>query len=67
MPFGVGPAEMIIVLIVVLLVMGPKRLPGVGRQLGTGMREFKEAVTGESRAEDDVVAALDPVVEREVR
>jgi len=38
--------ELIIVLVIVLLIFGPKRLPGLGRQLGTGMREFKESVTG---------------------
>jgi sec-independent protein translocase protein TatA len=43
---NIGPLELIIVLIVVLLVVGPKRLPGLGRQLGTGMREFKESISG---------------------
>jgi sec-independent protein translocase protein TatA len=38
--------ELIIVLVIVLLIFGPKRLPGLGKQLGTGMREFKESVTG---------------------
>ena len=43
---SIGPMEMIIVLAIALLVLGPKRLPQVGRQLGSGMREFKGAITG---------------------
>jgi len=45
--------ELIIVLVIVLLIFGPKRLPGLGRQLGTGMREFKESVTGKGGADDE--------------
>ena len=70
MPGGIGPLELGIVLLIVLVVFGPKRLPSLGRQLGSGMREFKDSITGKSRDEDDerpqVVAASDtqPVVER---
>ena len=46
MPFGVGPTELIILLIVVLLLFGAKRVPEIGRSVGKGMREFKDAVTG---------------------
>ena len=46
MPFGVGFPELIILLIVLLLVFGAKRLPEMGRSLGKGMREFKECVSG---------------------
>jgi sec-independent protein translocase protein TatA len=49
--FGVGPTELIIVLVVALLIFGPKRLPDLGRSLGRGMREFKESVTGADRDE----------------
>lgn len=42
---GIGPTEIIIVLVIALLVLGPKRLPGLGKSLGTGMREFKESVS----------------------
>jgi sec-independent protein translocase protein TatA len=42
---SIGPTELIIVLAIVLLIFGPKRLPGLGRQLGTGMREFKDSIT----------------------
>ncbi len=45
MPFGIGPLEIIIVLVIVLLIFGPKRLPDLGRSLGRGMREFKDSVT----------------------
>ena len=40
--------DLIVVLVFVLLIFGPKRLPGLGRQLGQGIREFKESITGES-------------------
>ena len=43
--------DVIVVLVIVLLVMGPKRLPQLGKGLGHGMREFKEGITGESKAE----------------
>jgi sec-independent protein translocase protein TatA len=50
---NIGPVELIIILVILLLVFGPKRLPGLGKQLGTGMREFKESVTGKDRDDDD--------------
>jgi sec-independent protein translocase protein TatA len=50
---GIGPTELIIVLVIVLLIFGPKRLPGLGKQLGSGMREFKDSISGNSRDEDD--------------
>jgi sec-independent protein translocase protein TatA len=46
MPFSVGPMELAIVLIVALVILGPKRLPGAARSLGRGMREFKDSLTG---------------------
>ena len=46
MPFGVGFPELIILLIVLLLVFGAKRLPEMGRSLGKGMREFKDSISG---------------------
>ena len=49
MPFGIGIWELLILLLVLLLVFGPKRLPEMGRQLGKGMREFKDSVSGEGR------------------
>jgi len=51
---NIGPTELIIVLVIVLLIFGPKRLPGLGKQLGTGMREFKDSIAGKGgRDEDD--------------
>ena len=50
---NIGPTELIIVLVIVLLIFGPKRLPGLGRQLGSGMREFKESITGKDKDDDD--------------
>ena len=55
---SVGPLELLIVLGIVLLIFGPKRLPGLGRQLGTGLREFKDSVTGGSD-DDERDAATD--------
>jgi sec-independent protein translocase protein TatA len=46
MPFGVSLPELIILLVVLLLVFGAKRLPEMGRSLGKGMREFKDGVSG---------------------
>jgi sec-independent protein translocase protein TatA len=43
---NVGPTELIIVLVVALLILGPKRLPAAARSLGHGMREFKDSITG---------------------
>lgn len=53
MPFGIGIWEIAILLLVALLVFGPKRLPEMGRSLGRGMREFKDSVGGKSVDDDD--------------
>ena len=55
MPGWIGPWEIAILLVIVLLVFGPKRLPEMGRSLGRGMREFKNSVT-----HDDVDALAVP-------
>ena len=44
--------DLIIVLVIVLLIFGPKRLPGLGKQLGQGMREFKDSITGNSKDDE---------------
>ena len=44
--------DLIVVLVIVLLIFGPKRLPGLGKQLGTGLREFKESITGENKDDE---------------
>jgi sec-independent protein translocase protein TatA len=45
---SIGPLELAIVLLIVLVIFGPKRLPGLGRSLGSGMREFKDSITGKT-------------------
>ena len=52
-----GPLEIIVVLVIVLVIFGPKRLPDLGRSLGRGMREFKDSVTGKDKEQEQ----LDPV------
>ena len=62
MPFNnIGPMELIIVLVIALLVIGPKRLPEVGKSLGRGMREFKESISGERRDDEDDVDVSPPL------
>jgi sec-independent protein translocase protein TatA len=46
MPFGISIWELMILLVVLLLIFGAKRLPEMGRSLGKGMREFKDSVSG---------------------
>ena len=53
----VGITGLIVILIVALLVFGPKRLPEIGRSLGKGMREFKDSISGNS---NDKAAELPP-------
>ena len=50
---NIGPLELVIVLAIVLLIFGPKKLPQLGRSLGGGLREFKGAVTGKTKDDDD--------------
>jgi sec-independent protein translocase protein TatA len=56
--FDVSPIQILIVLAIALLIFGPKRLPGMGRDLGRGIRDFKSGISGE---DDRAVAAPDPV------
>jgi sec-independent protein translocase protein TatA len=60
-----GPLEIVIILVIVLVIFGPKRLPDLGRSLGRGMREFKDSVTGKDKDElparrNDAAAAEKP-------
>jgi sec-independent protein translocase protein TatA len=45
--------ELIIVLVIALIVLGPKRLPEAGRAVGKGLREFKDSLSGAGRHDDD--------------
>ena len=60
MPFGIGIWELLILLLVLLLVFGPKRLPEMGRQLGKGMREFKDSVTGDGKDDEVSLPPAEP-------
>ena len=50
---SIGPMELIIVLVIALIVLGPKKLPEVGRSIGKGMREFKDSLNGEPERDDE--------------
>lgn len=50
---SIGPLEIGLILVIVLVVFGPKRLPDLGRSLGSGMREFKDSITGNSKDDDE--------------
>jgi sec-independent protein translocase protein TatA len=59
-PFNIGFPELIIVLVIALIVLGPKKLPDFGRSLGNGLREFKDSISGgnDRRDDDDDTYAL---------
>jgi sec-independent protein translocase protein TatA len=69
MPFGISWPEILILLVVALLVFGPKRLPEMGRQLGRGLREFKDSISGrgDDRDEDEPRELDAPREERAVK
>ncbi|MGB2712426.1 MAG: twin-arginine translocase TatA/TatE family subunit [Conexibacter sp.] len=60
----IGPMEIVLVLVVALIILGPKRLPEAGRSIGKGMREFKDSISGATKDEPD--AELTAAREREV-
>jgi sec-independent protein translocase protein TatA len=66
---NIGPLELGLVLIVALIILGPKKLPDMGRSLGKGMREFKTAISGDSRDDhddDDKAPALTAATDAEI-
>ena len=50
---NIGLPELLIVLVIALIVLGPKKLPEVGRSLGKGMREFKDSIAGITETDDE--------------
>ena len=52
---NIGAPELIVILVIALLVLGPKKLPEVGRSVGRGMREFKESLSGDKDDDDTLV------------
>ena len=60
----IGPMELIAVLVIALLVLGPKRLPDAGRSLGRGMREFKDGISGKANAAPEELDEPPVVAER---
>ena len=75
MPFGIGVTELVILLVALLVIFGPKRLPEMGRSLGKGMREFKDSIAGKDDdeavhhrlAEELPPAEEPPVVQQQAR
>ena len=50
---GIGPMEIVLVLVIALIVLGPKKLPEAARSVGKGLREFRESVSGVGEDDDD--------------
>jgi sec-independent protein translocase protein TatA len=57
----IGPMELIFVLVIALLILGPKRLPAAGRSLGRGLREFKDGISGRDDAAERIEASAQTV------
>ena len=53
MPFNLGPGELLLILAIALVVLGPKKLPEAGRSLGKGLREFKDSLSNMSADKDE--------------
>jgi sec-independent protein translocase protein TatA len=58
---SIGPLELVVVLVIALLILGPKKLPEVGRSVGRGMREFKDSITGAGDDQAPAQMAAAPV------
>jgi sec-independent protein translocase protein TatA len=46
---NVGPLEIAVVLVIVLIIFGPKRLPELGQSMGRGIREFRSSISGDKK------------------
>ncbi len=64
---GIGVPELLIVLVIALIVLGPKKLPEAGKSLGRGMREFKDSLTGNGKDEEVDELVTGPVVLAEAK
>ena len=64
---GIGIPEMLIVLVIALIVLGPKKLPEAGKSLGRGMREFKDSLTGNGKDDEADELVSGPVALTEVK
>ena len=64
---GIGIPEMLIVLVIALIVLGPKKLPEAGKSLGRGMREFKDSLTGSHKDDEVDELVSGPVALTEVK
>ena len=53
---NIGPMELVVVLVIALLILGPKKLPDVGRSVGKGLREFKDSIAGRDEGDDLALA-----------
>lgn len=63
---NIGPMELAIVLIIALVIVGPKKLPELGKSAGKGFREFKESITGNDDDEKPRITAKEADVEEPV-
>ncbi len=63
MPGSIGPMELVLVLVIALIVLGPKKLPEVGRSIGKGMREFKESLAGDDHDDERLPSSTESTTE----
>ncbi|MBK5092398.1 MAG: twin-arginine translocase TatA/TatE family subunit [Actinobacteria bacterium] len=59
MPFGLGPTELIIILVIALIIFGPSRLPKIGQSIGQALRAFREST---DKVQDEVKKSLEETV-----
>ena len=60
MPFGIGPLELVLILVILVVIFGAKRLPEIGRSLGSSARQFKKGVTGEDETHTEAITGPKP-------